>query len=153
MIWKWIWFKKSGYYFRYTGWIQFFCNATNFEKEFVRNIWAIRRKKRCNSGSLKSDLHLLKLNLTRIWKYKYRIGRWFLLLRFLTSAQRKEVRQFSDYQKYFVSSLIMIILRVKNPLKIIKSLRSARLALSKITIAPTNFSGIYELILNILELE
>ena len=46
----------------------------------------------------------------------------------------------------------MIILRVKNPLKIIKSLRSARLALSKGTIAPTRFLGIYELILNILEL-
>jgi hypothetical protein len=88
-----------------------------------------------------------------IWKYKYRIGRWFLLLRFLTSSQRKEVHRFSDYQKYFVSSLIMIILRVKNPLKIIKSLRSARLALSKITIVPIRFLGLYELILNILDLE
>jgi hypothetical protein len=62
-----------------------------------------------------------------------------LLLRFLTSAQRKEVRRFAFSQKYFVISLIMIILMVKNPIKIIKSSQSARPALSKNAIALFRF--------------
>ena len=72
---------------------------------------------------------------------------------FLDIRTKKRSPPICDYQKYFVTLLIMKILRVKNPLKIIKSLRSARLALSKSTIAPTRFSLIYELILNILESE
>jgi hypothetical protein len=76
---------------------------------------------------------------TRLFVEKHRAGRWFLLLRFLPSAQRKEVRRNSFYQKYFVISLIMIILRVKKPIKIIKSSQSARPALSENAIALFRF--------------
>jgi len=69
---------------------------------------------------------------------------------FLDIRTKKRSLPICDYQKYFTTSLIMIILMVKNLLKIIKSLRSARLALSKSTIAPTCFLGIYELMLNTL---
>jgi len=79
--------------------------------------------------------------VTRLFAEKYRAGRWFLLLRFLTSAQRKEVRRNSFYQKYFVISLILIILRVKKPIKIIKSSQSARPALSENAIALFRFFG------------
>ena len=82
-----------------------------------------------------------------IWKGKYQAGRWFLLLRFLTLAQRKEVRQFSVLQNENVIYMILRIIREKKTVIITKCLRSARHALSKITIAPTHFLGIYELIL------
>lgn len=72
---------------------------------------------------------------------------------FLDIHTKKRSPPICDYQKNLVSSLILIILRIKNPLKIIKSLRSARLALSKSTIAPIRFLGIYELMLNTLEPE
>ena len=48
-----------------------------------------------------------------IWKGKYQAGRWFLLLHFLTSAQRKEVRRFSVLQNENVIYMIIRIIRVE----------------------------------------